>query len=49
MTADDTWEIEWCPWLPIDATSRSEALAVARRALVAWLECPPDAVEVEVE
>ena len=48
LTAAETWEVEWCPWLSIDATSRSDALAAARRALVAWLECAPDAVEVEV-
>lgn len=30
MTADEGWEVEWCPWLSVEATSRSDALAASR-------------------
>ena len=50
VRADDYggWSVDWAPWLTIDATTRAEALAAARRAVSAWLECDPDAFEVEV-
>lgn len=40
--------IDWAPWLTIDASDRRSAVEAARRAVSAWLECDPDAVEIEV-
>ena len=48
MTTDGGWKVEWRRWLHTTTTSRSGALAASRAAVIAWLECDPNAIEPEV-
>jgi hypothetical protein len=47
MAQDGRWAVDWCPWLPLAATDRREAVAAARAAVAGWLEVDGSMVEVE--
>ncbi len=49
MAPDGRYVVDWCPWLSIEASNRSEALAAARNAIAAWLEVEPDRFEVTAD
>jgi len=42
MTQDGRWEVDACPWLELDAASRTEALVAARAAVAVILNVEPD-------
>lgn len=45
--SDERWAIYAMPWLPIEASTRSEAVAAARAALAAELDVSPVSFDVE--
>ena len=49
MTQDGRWEVDACPWLVLDAASRTEALVAARAAVAAMLDVGPDRFDVGTE
>lgn len=44
---DGRWVVDGCPWLPLTATNRHEALAAARATLSEPLDVGPDVFDVE--
>jgi len=46
MTEDGRWEVDACPWLVLDAASRTEALVAARAAMAIMLDVESDRFDV---